>query len=334
MTPDQLMQMIQGVQASAVLKAGLELHVFDAIADGKHAVDDVAEAIDADRRGTRILLDALAALGLLTRDDGQYELTPVAADHLVSTKPMYLGGTGKLFTSDHMFRMLATLPEAVRQGGAVIEDHAETPDHPFWSDFAAWTGGMAGAAGAALAGVLGPWASQQSSLSVLDIACGTGLYGYSVAAAQPHARVTSQDWPNVLKVTRTYAERMGLTDRVRFLEGDCFDVDLGDSYDLVILSHIFHHFDPDRCAQLLERTARALRPGGRVAIHEFVPTGAPPHTEPGPNMFSTVMLSWTRAGEAHALHRYQAWLSTHGFNQAEIHQAPGLPTTFLVAEKA
>ncbi|MGE0712525.1 MAG: methyltransferase [Planctomycetota bacterium] len=333
MTPDQLMQMIQGIQASAVLKAGLELRVFDALATGPRGAEAVAAEVGADPRGARILLDALAALGVLAREGAEYALSPVAAEHLVSGRPHDLGGSGRLFTSDHMFRMLATLPAAVRAGGAVIEDHAEVPDHPFWTDFATWTSGMAGAGGAALAAALAPWASGRPALEVLDVACGTGLYGYSVAAAQPQARVTSLDWPSVLQVTRTYAERLGVSDRVRYLEGSCFTAELGGPYDLAILSHIFHHFDEASCLGLLARVAAALRPGGRVAIHEFVTTDAPPRTDPAPHLFSTIMLSWTRRGEAYSLARYQDWLRRTGFGAPEVHPSAGMPTRILVAEK-
>lgn len=333
MGPEQLMGMVQGAQAAAVIKAGVELGVYEQLARGRRDAEGLARAIGADARGTRILLDALAALGLLLRVEGEYGLAPVAAAHLVPGGPAYLGDSIRLFTSEHLWGSWMTLPQAVRCGGTVLEAHAETPEHPFWEDFARWTGGMAGQAGARLAELLAGWAGSRRPLEVLDVACGTGLYGYSLAAAQPHARVTSLDWPNVLEVTRTWAERLGVQERVRFLPGDCFTVELGGPYDLAIMSHIFHHFDPPTCARLLARVAAALAPGGRLAIHEFVPGDAPPAADPGPYMFSTTMLVWTRQGEAHDLQRYRELLAEAGFAEPEVHASGGLPTRFLLATR-
>jgi C-methyltransferase len=326
------MAMIQGAQAAAVIRAGLEVGVFEALAAGRDTAERVASGTGADVRGTRILLDALAALGLLVRHDGRWALSKVADAHLVEGRPAYLGGTARLFASDHLAHAWTTLPQAVRCGGTVLEEHAETPDHPFWSDFARWTGGMAGQAGQRLAELLAPWAAARRPLEVLDVACGTGLYGFSVAASQPHARVTSLDWPNVLEVTRTWAERAGVAERVRWLPGDCFTTPLGGPYDLVIMSHIFHHFAPEACEQLLARVGAATKPGGKVAIHEFVPTGAP-HEDPAPYLFSTTMLVWTRTGEAHDLERYRELLAAAGFGPPEVHPSGGLPTRFLLAGK-
>ena len=59
------MQMLNGLQVTAILQARLQLRVFDQIAAGKGQAGTIAAAIDADERGTRILLDALAALELL-----------------------------------------------------------------------------------------------------------------------------------------------------------------------------------------------------------------------------------------------------------------------------
>jgi len=83
--------MAEGLQVTAILQAGLQLGVFDQIASGHDQAVTVATAIGADERGTRILLDALSALGLLERDGG-YRLSPLVEMFLVSSRPSYIGG--------------------------------------------------------------------------------------------------------------------------------------------------------------------------------------------------------------------------------------------------
>lgn len=67
---EPLMQMIQGLRVTAILQAGVQLGIFDQIATGSGQASSLAAAIDADERGTRILLNALAALGLLDTTEG------------------------------------------------------------------------------------------------------------------------------------------------------------------------------------------------------------------------------------------------------------------------
>ena len=84
------MRMIQGLQVTAILRAGIQLGVFDQIANGNDQVSSIAGEIGADERGTRILLDALAALGLLDSTD-VHRLTPLAATFLRTRPPSYVG---------------------------------------------------------------------------------------------------------------------------------------------------------------------------------------------------------------------------------------------------
>jgi len=333
MTGDDLLKMMQGARAAAVMKAALELEVFESLAGEGRSPGEVAVAVGADPRGMRILLDALAALGVVERDGKHYSLAPVAAEHLVKGGPGYLGGSGQLLTSDHMWRMLGSLPEAVRHGGAVFEDSADTPDHPFWSQFARLTEEMAAMGGARLASLVSAWAKTRRPLSILDIACGTGLYGYSVATEHPHAQVTSQDWPNVLAETRRIALERGLAGRASFVPGDAFEVRLGGPHDLIILSLFLHHFDESRCRLMLDRVARALAPGGKIAIHALAPSGEAPHTDPAPFVFSAVMLAWTRAGEAYPVEFYRRLCQAVGLGTFETHRSAETPSTMMIASR-
>jgi C-methyltransferase len=329
-SPEPLVAMMQGLQVSGILQAGIQLGVFDAIAAGTTDARGIAASAGSSERGTRILLDALAALELLERRDGSYALSPAAEAYLVAGRPGYLGGMMSIIGGDAAWEGYAHLADAVRRGGTVLAEHAETPGHAFWETFAAASGGMATPAAQALAEVLEPWLAARDSLRILDVACGSGLYSLTIAARHEHARVTLLDWSNVLERTRETVERLGLGDRTSTIEGNVFEEPLGGPYDLVVASHILHHFSEERCAVLLERLAAVLKPDGRLAINEFVP-GERPAEEPFPHLFSVLMLTWTREGEAYSLETYERLLQAAGLTRPEVHASPGLPTRFLIA---
>jgi ubiquinone/menaquinone biosynthesis C-methylase UbiE len=333
LTPEPLMQMIQGIETTAILQAAVRLGVFDQIAGGRDDAGAIAAGVEADERGTRILLDALAALGLLEKDGG-YRLTPLADAFLVSSRPSYLGSMTEIMAGEWAWEAYPRLDEAVRRGGTILDRHAEVPGHEMWETFARASVGVAAPASGALAEALKPWAQQRETLETLDIACGSGLFGLTLAAQYPQARLTLLDWPNVLALTRVNVEQMGLSERTSFIEGDVFEAPLGGPYDLILASHIFHHFSEQRCAELMRRLAGALKPDGRLAINEFTASSSKPSKDPFPSLFSVIMLAWTREGEAYPLETYERMLADAGFASPEVHDSIGMPSRFLIAARS
>lgn len=331
-SPEPLMQMIHGLQVTAILRAGVQLGVFDQISNGNNRASSIATAVGADQRGTRILLDALTAIGLLERNDG-YRLTPLADTFLVARRPSYLGGMVNILAGSWTWTAYQRLADAVRHGGTVLDQHAETPGHEFWETFAPSSIGVAAPAAHALAELLRGWAGQRESLKILDIACGSGLYSLTLAAEHPMARATLLDWANVLERTKDNVDRLGLRESASFIDGDVFNVELGGPYDVIIASHIFHHFSEERCLELMRRLAEALKPDGRLVIHEFI-SGSRPADEPFPYLFSVIMLAWSHAGEAYSLDTYQRLLHEAGFSPPKVHDSQGMPSRFLITGPA
>jgi hypothetical protein len=95
---------------------------------------------------------------------------------------------------------MGQLTAAVRADGTLMDSHAETPSNAFWETFARSSAALAGPAAAALAAQLAPIAAEQGRPRVLDVAAGSGLYGYALLRL-PGADVTFLDWPNVLEET-------------------------------------------------------------------------------------------------------------------------------------
>lgn len=329
-TVEPLMRIMQGMQATAILQAGVRLGICDAIAAGHDDVHAVAAEVGADVRGTRILLDALTALGLLEKDE-RYRLSPLADAFLVSWRPSFLGSMIEITAGRWSWDAYPNLDEAVRRGGTTLEQNAEFPGHDYWMTFARSSAGVARTASVALADGLSPWAEIREPLTVLDIACGSGLFGMEIARRHPRAELSLLDWPNVLALTRPAVSEMKLAERTRFIEGDVFEVDLGGPYDLILASQIFHHFSERRCIELMRRLVSVLKLDGRLAINEFMTTSGRPADEPFPFLFSVTMLAWTREGEAHSLAAYERLLDQAGLAACEVHQSIGMPSRFLIA---
>src|ERR1035437_10348192 len=81
--PDDLAQTIRGFQDSRAILTAIELDAFTAVADGASA-GQAAAKMGTDPRATEMLLNALAALGLLAKHNGTFHNTPVSARYFVA----------------------------------------------------------------------------------------------------------------------------------------------------------------------------------------------------------------------------------------------------------
>jgi C-methyltransferase len=324
--------MLQANQATAALKTSIDLGVFQALSDAPQTGDAVAKAIGCPPGSTAVLLDAISVLGLVERRGATYGLSPLSRAFLVPSGATYLGDAANIFASPLLWDAFGTLTEAVRSGGTVMEQDAETACHPFWETFARSSAPLAFPAANQLSELLRPELEALPRVRVLDVAAGSGIYGHTLLRF-PNTEVTFSDWPNVLIETRAWGERLGSDgSRAHYLPGSVFDADLGGPYDVVIASHLYHHFDRATAQSLTRRLAGALAPGGRLCVHDFV--AGPALENPGATMFSLAMLVWTRSGKAYEQADYEAWMLEAGLGRPTSHPAPGMPTSWLVGRRS
>ncbi|MBD0370273.1 MAG: methyltransferase domain-containing protein [Pyrinomonadaceae bacterium] len=311
--PEQLLQMSLSFTPSRVLSSALQLDVFSHIAAGKRTADDVASAAGANARAMRMLLDALAGLQLLVKKNEGYELTPASENFLVRSSPTYLG---TMMENDQIWNSWTNLTEVVRTGKPVrlVEDQRVAED--FFPMLVRSLHIMNSEPARRLAEALGAGTSS-NGLRVVDVACGSGVWGIAIAEADRSARVTAQDFPGVFNVTREFVKRHNLEDRFDYLPGDLKEVDFGEErYDLAILGNIVHSEGERSSRDLFKRLHKALAPGGRIAILEMVPNDertGPPFAL----LFALNMLVNTEEGGTYTLAEYTDWLKTAGFSRVE-----------------
>ena len=103
----------------------------------------------------------------------------------------------------------------------------------------------------------------------LDLACGTGAVAEAAAAAG--AEVVGIDLaPALIDTARERAAELGL--EIDYRVGDCEALDLDDASFDVVSSTCGVMFAPDHAAVASE-LARVTRPGGRIGLANWTPTG-------------------------------------------------------------
>jgi SAM-dependent methyltransferase len=330
-SPERLMQFGFAYAPPLIIGAAVTNKVFDTLERGAKTIDQVSKTTGASQRGLRAVMNALVGLELLKKDrQGKYSLTPESKNFLVGNRPGTLAGFFAM-ASTHLVPDWLHLSQAVRTGKPPIAVNQQTQGPQFFSVLVENIIPMSYPAATALGHALG-LAKERENVRVLDIAAGSGIWGIALAQQSPFVQVTAQDWPEMIPTTKRITQKFGIADRFSYIEGDVLEADLGTRYDIAILGHILHTEGEERSRKLLARVFRALKPGGTIAIGEWLVNDR--RTGPVPSLiFAVNMLVHTERGDAFSFNEIKSWLEEAGFKKVRKLEAPG-PSPLVLATKA
>jgi SAM-dependent methyltransferase len=318
-----------GAAALRMAAVAARLGVFDTLAAGPLAADDVAARAGADPRGTLVLLDALHAHGYLRREenDGRAEY----ANSDTTAKWMVRNGGPSFadsieFWDALLFTLWPTLERSLVEGKPPTDWYAWLEQNPrTLRTFQTMLGGMARGRAPAIAQAA---ALPPTARRLLDVGGSHALYAAAFCRALPELHATVLDFPGAVSIGRENVAAEGLEDRIGFREADFLNEPLvaeGDGgYDAVLLCRVVHGLDPEANTSLLRKAHDALAPGGRVIVVEEYDPGQ--HSAGSVNdafmrMFSLNMYHLMGA-RMYTTDEMAGWLAAAGFDPAGVHEEP------------
>lgn len=330
-SPQLFFQTVNAHQRTEALKTAIELEVFTAIGEGNTTAAQLAKRCQTSERGMRILCDFLTTMEMLTKEGDRYALTLDSATFLDKRSPAYLGAAIEFMCSPELTDAAKNMTEAVRKGGTAMENEGTVDaENPIWVKFARGMAPIMAMPAQMIAKLVDPNADRK--LKILDIAAGHGLFGIAFATQNRQAEITAVDWKSVLEVAKENAQKAGVSDRYRTVEGNAFDVEFGTGYDLVLLTNFLHHFDPPANETLLRKVRAALADGGRAVTLEFVPN-EDRVTPPDAARFSMQMLIGTPSGDAYTFPELEQMFANAGFSRSTLHALPPTFQQVVISEK-
>jgi predicted nicotinamide N-methyase len=268
---------------------------------------------------------------MLTKQGDRYGLTLDSSVFLDKRSPAYLGGAVEFLGDPKLTGGAKYMAEAVRKGGTALPDDGTIgPENPVWVTFARAMAALMDLPSQLMAKLVDPQGDRK--LKILDIAAGHGLFGIAFAKNNPQAEITALDWKAVLEVAKDNAQKAGVADRYKTIEGSAFDVEFGSGYDLVLLTNFLHHFDVPTCETLLRKVHAALADGGRAVTLEFVPN-EDRVTPPDAAGFSMMMLISTPSGDAYTFSELERMAANAGFSRSTLHPLPPTIEQVVISEK-
>ncbi len=287
----------RGFMESRVLLTGAELDLFTFTAAAPLTAEQIAERIGADRRALTILLDALAAMGLLIKRDGSYQTEPSAARLLAADSP------------DSILPIIRHNIDLWERWGR-LTSRVVAQEKPDWS-MRAFIGAMHAIA-RPLAERIVALVDPAGARRLLDVGGGPGTYTLAFLQAAPRMQATIFDMPEVIEMAREWVGAAGMLDRVALVAGDFRQDPLPAGHDLAFVSAIIHQNSPAENGALFRKVFVALDPGGRVVVRDHVLS--PDRTQPRSGaLFAVNMLVGTEGGNSYTEAEIRDALTGVGF---------------------
>ena len=311
LTAEEINHMMRGYQASCVVMAGAELEVFDLLAGAPLTSAEVCARLGTDARATEILLDALAALRLLGKEEGRFSVPDgVAAVLTRSGKGSHLAMVQHQANCMRNWAHLAAVAKSGRPADAPPSIRGEAADY---ESFIEAMDNVSGPVAGKLLAELQPLAFSH----LLDVGGGSGTWTLAFLKAAPGAKATIFDLPHVVPQARARVAGAGMADRVTLAAGSFYTDELPRGADLAWVSAIVHQNSREQNRELFARVHRALVSGGRILIRDIV-MDASRTTPVAGALFAVNMLVNTPRGGTFTLEELAEDLAHAGFVQTKL----------------
>ena len=241
--------------------------MFDALAAGPLALQDLAARLGLPEAGAERLLAAAAALELVERRGaGCWGLGSLGA--------AAVGNDAVAAMVAHHAMLYADLADPVSMfrgdagGGTLNRYWAYAGGRaPGAAEVGAYTGLMAASQPLVADEVLDAYDMRRHRM-LLDVGGGSGVFAQAAAARTPGLRVCVFDLPPVAEEARRRFAAAGLGDRASAVGGSFLEDSLPGGADLISLVRVVHDHDDAGAMAILRAVRRALPAGGRLLLAE------------------------------------------------------------------
>ncbi|NPV04956.1 MAG: methyltransferase domain-containing protein [Syntrophaceae bacterium] len=313
-TPEAVLKLARQFMESRILLTAAELNLFTPLAGRSSTAEQLSRELRCDPRALGILLDALAAMGLLEKQDGAYRTPRPAAPYLAAAGPRSV--IPMILHAANLWESWSRLTSIVRGTDPSGTPASKARDA---DELSAFIGAMH-VVGMPLAETIVAAVQPGTARNLLDVGGASGTYTIAFLRAAPDMRATLFDRPAVIPMARERLAETGLLNRVRLAAGDFCEDELPGGHDLAFLSAIIHQNSPAENVELLRKVFRSLVPGGRIVIRDHVMD--PDRTRPRDGaIFAVNMLVNTEGGSTYTFEEIRQWLEAAGFAHVRLLRA-------------
>jgi hypothetical protein len=257
-----------GFRQSRIILSAVETDLFTLIGKSKATSKSVAEKGGLDARAVGIMLDALAGMGLLVKEDGRYGLGALAAKYLCRDSEDYIGAT--MLHRSNLWDNWSNLTSIIR--GEVTDWMRKRPlinDRSINRSFILSMHDLHYPEALKLCQFL----DLKGVKHMVDLGGGAASYSVAFVNCTHGLRSTVIDLPRTLEVAQEIIANFGLEDRIDCRTGDIYNdlmLPIGKYVDLFFVSNVIHQEGFEENARLMRKIYGCLVKGGRVIVNDIM----------------------------------------------------------------
>ncbi len=310
-TEDKVLQMVRAFQPACILTAAADLDIFTLLDNEPMTAQMLSDKLGSDLRATTMLLDALTALGFLTKRKNQYIVPAQISEMLTESGCRNILPAVRHLANCH--RRWIQLAQVVKTGRAAEVQpsiRGEAADRDAFID-------AMNVFSAPLASQIIEHLQPLSFQHLLDIGGASGTWTIAFLNAAPKAKATIFDLPDVIPLAEKRIADAGLLDRITFAAGDFYSDKLPMGADFVWLSAVTHQNSRWQNRTLFAKIHSALQEDGIVVIRDVVMDESRISPQAGA-LFAVNMLVGTEAGGTYTFDEFREDLTRAGFTEVTL----------------
>lgn len=307
LNPARILALSTGYWDSQTLLTANRLGLFVLLANEAKTLEQVSVELGTTIKGTKMLLNACIALGLVEENGGRYQNTGLSGAFLTPGRQGYLGDAIRY--SDDLYATWGKLEDALKTGVPPMASEMYTGD-----DIEQTRNFVYGMHNRALG--IGRIMVDLVDLSgrgkMIDVGGGPGTYSSLFAQRYPQLQSQVLDLPGVLEIAVEIIESLGVSEQVTTKPLNYMQDEFPVGNDVVMISGVFHRETEETCRGFIRRAHQALETGGILIVSDvFTNAGGK-----GPlfaTLFGLNMMLTAPDGEVHADEDVANWMKQEGF---------------------
>jgi O-methyltransferase domain/Dimerisation domain len=313
--------------AGRVVGVAKKIGVLDVLLEAPATAGRVAERLELQVPGTRLLCENLAALGVLEQDGHTFSVPASTRKWIDPASGSYVG-TWLEHTASY-WEWYGDLERIVREGGS-FEIHREpAEDEEYWRVYITGQYELARLSAEEVAKAI---KLPSEPRRLLDVAGAHGWFAAALCKRHEGLSATVLDLPGSVRVGRAIIREAGMSERVEHREGDMFESDLGGPYDGALLFDIIHHLSGEQVTRVLERIRHAMAPGGTVAILDMYRSDGSRQRASAAAL--GLFFHLTSGADLHSPAELAGYLREAGFDQPRRRRIRRIPDQELIQARA
>lgn len=242
---------------SQVLIAALNLDFFSNLKDFKNS-SQIAKIMGLHEVNTEYFLNALYSLNFITKKDDKYKNTENTSKYLIKDSPYYAGNVLRVFSEVNDFSNWNII-DLVKNGPN--ENFQNENNMSFDKFYKELKDSQTGIRQVEILDIIKNLEEYAKIKHILDLGCGAGLLGLSIAKSRDDINATLFDMPMMENLIKESVYENELINRTKIKLGDYMNDDIGANYDLVIAVNTLN-FAKNNMKLIIEKIYNSLNDDG------------------------------------------------------------------------